>query len=46
MAEIADESNRDSRTQAAMKNRWSSLLHNPKLMVIALFASYVSDTLI
>ncbi|KAJ6186806.1 hypothetical protein N7519_008107 [Penicillium mononematosum] len=39
MAEMADESDRDSRAKAAMKNRWTSLLHNPKLMVIALFAS-------
>jgi MFS family permease len=46
MAEMGDESNRDSRAQAAMKNRWTSLLHNPKLMVIALFASYVSNNLI
>ncbi|OQE13538.1 hypothetical protein PENFLA_c046G10295 [Penicillium flavigenum] len=36
---MADESDRDSRAKAAMKNRWTSLLHNPKLMVIALFAS-------
>jgi hypothetical protein len=43
---MVDESNRDSRVQAAMKNRWTSLLHNPKLMVIALFASYVSYALI
>ncbi|KAJ5990240.1 hypothetical protein N7499_010768 [Penicillium canescens] len=39
MAEMADESNRDSRAKAAMENRWTSLLHNPKLIVIALFAS-------
>ncbi|KAJ5295761.1 hypothetical protein N7508_010582, partial [Penicillium antarcticum] len=45
MTEMVDESNRDSRAQSAMKNRWTSLLHNPKLMAIALFASYVSDNL-
>ncbi|KAJ5465604.1 hypothetical protein N7530_009391 [Penicillium desertorum] len=39
MTEMADESNRDSRAKAAMKNRWTALLHNPKLMVIALLAS-------
>ena len=27
------------RTQAAYKNRWRNLLHNPKLLVIAFFAS-------
>jgi hypothetical protein len=39
MTEMADESNRDFRAKAAMKNRWTALLHNPKLMVIALLAS-------
>jgi hypothetical protein len=39
MTEMADEPNRDARTKAAMENRWTSLLHNPKLMAIALFAS-------
>ncbi|KAF2441808.1 quinate permease [Karstenula rhodostoma CBS 690.94] len=28
------------RTQAAYKNRWRTLLHNPKLLVIAFFASF------
>jgi hypothetical protein len=27
------------RTQAAYKNRWTTLRHNPKIVVIALFAS-------
>ncbi|KAF2690904.1 quinate permease [Lentithecium fluviatile CBS 122367] len=28
------------RTQVAYKNRWRSLMHNPKLLVIAFFASF------
>ncbi|KAF2642321.1 quinate permease [Massarina eburnea CBS 473.64] len=28
------------RTQAAYKNRWRTLIHNPKLLVIAFFASF------
>ncbi|KAH8894964.1 quinate permease [Thozetella sp. PMI_491] len=30
----------DERTKVAFKNRWHSLWHNPKLLVIALFASF------
>ncbi|KAF2183687.1 quinate permease [Zopfia rhizophila CBS 207.26] len=30
----------DVRTQLAYKNRWRNLLHNPKLIVIAFFASF------
>lgn len=30
------------RTQAAYKNRWRTLMSNPKLLIIAFFASYVS----
>ncbi|KAF2108571.1 quinate permease [Lophiotrema nucula] len=30
----------DVRTQLAYKNRWRTLLHNPKLLVIAFFASF------
>jgi hypothetical protein len=27
------------RTQLAYKNRWKTLLHNPKILIIAFFAS-------
>lgn len=32
----------EARTKIAYKNRWKHVLHNPKIMLIALFASYVS----
>ncbi len=31
----------DERTKIAYKNRWKTLMNNPKILVIALFASYV-----
>jgi hypothetical protein len=40
------ESTVDERTKLAYQNRWRTLAKNPKLIVIALFASFVSYILI
>jgi hypothetical protein len=37
------ESTVEARTKLAYKNRWRTLYNNPKLIVIALFASSVSQ---
>jgi hypothetical protein len=36
---MAAETAAETRTKLAYKNRWKTLANNPKLMVIALFAS-------
>lgn len=33
----------DERTKLAYQNRWKTLWNNPKLIVIALFASFVNS---
>ena len=44
-ARTASVTSADLRTRLAYKNRWKNLLHNPKLLVIAFFASLVSPSL-